>query len=544
MKTGRSLVAGVAGVVVLAGCVAVVAAGQNSAALWSDITSVEAVTVALCEPAAGPSPIVAVETSHSGGAFALDADGGLWAWGINEDGASGTGSGLGWGLNVLVPTPVVASWGGQEVTAVVGRDHRYGATSSDVGGYAIVADGSLWAWGWGYGGALGNGASADSDVPVQVTPTWGPDARVVTVEDRGRGDGAFVLLDNGQVWGWGTSGDGALGDGSIGDGFALTDVPVQVTPVWGPDARVVDVHAREVWGGTVLLDNGQVWTWGHRVGSGTGEYAWDDPYFLYVPVQVVPAWGMERQVVQLAVTGDQNGYVLLDDGQVWGWGMRAVNAATYGVLGDGSTDSFEATVPVQVVPSWGSQRSIVQVVAVLEMGGGYGLADDGSVWAWGNAAYGRLGDGIDYPTAWGQYAGPTVPVQVVPAWGPHARVVEVVSAGRYMTYALVDDGSLWSWGMHDHNNGAGLGHGIEYAWNQWVSQPVQVSAAWGSCASVVGFAPRVFDEGGFVVLDNGEIWGWGDAHYGSLGNGIYSDWREIEHVTAIKVISSWLGETP
>ncbi|HEY4990671.1 MAG TPA: MEDS domain-containing protein, partial [Nakamurella sp.] len=87
-------------------------------------------------------------------AYALDADGHVWAWGDGFYGALGNNSTLGSKIPVRL-----SGLSDVTVTAVAG-----GLST----GYTVGSDGAVRAWGWGQYGQLGNNSTADSLVPVQV----------------------------------------------------------------------------------------------------------------------------------------------------------------------------------------------------------------------------------------------------------------------------------------------------------------------------------------------------------------------------------------
>jgi alpha-tubulin suppressor-like RCC1 family protein len=122
------------------------------------------------------------------------------------------------------------------------------------------------------------------------------------------------------------------------------------------------------------------------------------------------------------------------------------------------------------------------------------IKKDGSIWAWGDNAYGQLGDGTQ------EYR--NVPVQV-----GEGAVWTAVSTGRHHTLAIKDDGSLWACGGNWYGQ---LGDGTEDAWRTFFVQ-VGTDTHW---AGVSG--------GGYHTLaikDDGSLWTWGLNENGQLGVG-------------------------
>lgn len=84
-------------------------------------------------------------------------------------------------------------------------------------------------------------------------------------------------------------------------------------------------------------------------------------------------------------------------------------------------------------------------IMAIAAGPGYALAlkSDGTVYAWGDNAYGQLGNGTKTETY--------VPVQVIGLTG-----ITQISAGRLHGAAVTEDGGLYMWG---NNNRGQLGDG-------------------------------------------------------------------------------------
>jgi len=125
--------------------------------------------------------------------YALRSDGSVWAWGDDEFGELGNGRER---LDEAAPVRV------RRLTGVVAIEA--GASS----GYALLADGTVWAWGRGTDGELGDGRLANSALPGRVSAL--PGVAQVAAD----GEVAFAVARSGAVWSWGADQYGQLGDGS------------------------------------------------------------------------------------------------------------------------------------------------------------------------------------------------------------------------------------------------------------------------------------------------------------------------------------------
>ena len=182
-------------------------------------------------------------------------------------------------------------------------------------------------------------------------------------------------------------------------------------------------------------------------------------------------------------------------GSVWAWGDGGS-----GQLGNGQTGNSTFPVAVTAPAAW-SGHTVVSVAADANCS--LAVLDDGSVWAWGSL----LGNG--------QTGNSAVPVAVTApaAWSGHAVVS--VAAGAYHSLVVLDDGSVWAWGL----NGSGqLGNNSTAP--SFVPVAVQAPTAW-SGHSVVSVAAG--DSHSLAVLEDGSVWAWGTGAFGQLGNGQTDD---------------------
>ena len=152
--------------------------------------------------------------SHS---LALTTNGALWAWGGNQFGQLGLGTGGAGTENFKTNRPVQ-----------IGTDSDWAVIEAgSVHSLAIKTNGSLWAWGANFFGQLGNGTigspgntnSANQNFPVAVAAdrTW--NAVDASSHSLGR-------TTDGRIWAWGLNNFGQLG---LGSDVAITNN--QIIPV-------------------------------------------------------------------------------------------------------------------------------------------------------------------------------------------------------------------------------------------------------------------------------------------------------------------------
>jgi alpha-tubulin suppressor-like RCC1 family protein len=169
--------------------------------------------------------------------------------------------------------------------------------------------------------------------------------------------------------------------------------------------------------------------------------------------------------------------------EVSAWGDNA-----FGQLGDGT--ATQRNTPTQL-----SGFSGVQTIA----GGFYhslALKSDGTLWAWGRNNYGQLGTGTTTDS--------NTPVKVSEVSGLSG--VQAIDGGFYHSLALKSDGTLWAWGYNKYSQ---LGAGTTTD----SSTPVKV----------IGLSDvKAISSGGHhgLALKNDDtLWAWGKNEFGALGDG-------------------------
>ncbi len=364
--------------------------GYNRSGQLGDRTPLS-VEVPMLVQLPGLSDVVAVAAggAHS---LAVDANGGLSAWGANWSGQ------LGVAVNPFSVQP-------QELLSVPE------IVSADAGSIHVLAVdtlGGVWAWGNNGNGQLGDGTQIDSSVPLAVPG-------LSAVVDVATGYSHSLALDgNGDVWAWGDNYYGELGNGTTA---AVSLSPAQVSGL--SDAVAV---AAGVYHSLALDGNGDVWAWGDnqygQVGNGTTS---DHRNPVTTPTKVS---GLSEVV---AVSAGYHHSLAVDvNGDVWIWGDNR-----YGQIGNTVTSAPEApmTTPTKV-------SGLPDVVSV-DAGGLHSLALDanGDVWAWGGNQFGQIGDG-------------TTTNALQPQQIAGLPEITAVTGGGYSSMAVDASGDLWVWGFN------------------------------------------------------------------------------------------------
>ncbi|MBC2727352.1 X2-like carbohydrate binding domain-containing protein [Desulfosporosinus sp.] len=305
---------------------------------------------------------------------------------------------------------------------------------------------------------------------------------------------SLARTDEGLVWAWGYNSDGQLGEGT-------TDVknsPVLVVGASGSGyLENVAAIAAQGYSSVALKNDGTVWTWGTNdyglLGIGT-----EDNYPHSTPVQVrgYQGVGYLTHVVAIA-TSEYHTLALKSDGTVWAWGNNYE-----GNLGDGTDIKRLTPVPVKSPDGTGYLTNIIAIAA----GDAHSMAlkSDGTVWTWGQNAFGQLGNGM---YDWDMHS---LPSQV-----PSLSGVKVIAAGQYHSLALKTDKTVFAWGANHYGE---LGDGTTIR----RTSPVQVKGE-GGIGNLSGIDSIV---GGnhftLAIKNNQTVWAWGYNDYGQLGRPVVS----------------------
>ncbi len=186
-------------------------------------------------------------------------------------------------------------------------------------------------------------------------------------------------------------------------------------------------------------------------------------------------------------SGNARTVAVKTDGTLWMWGVAA-----FGALGDNSI--LNKSSPVQTFSGTNTWKTASTSIEGTHTAA---IKTDGTLWLWGINANGQLGTG--------NLINRSSPVQTVSA-GTNWKQV---STGTVHTAAIKTDGTLWTWGSSSISAFGALGNNSTIP----VSSPVQTVAAGNNWKQVSAGADTTA-----AVKTDGTLWLWGYAVKGQLGN--------------------------
>ena len=347
--------------------------GNFNGQLGNNSTAQSGVPLAVSTTGVLAGKTVTMIATGSGFSLVLCNDGTLVAWGQNTYGQLGDGTTTQRLTPVAVNTGAGSALNGKTVTAIAAGSAYC---------LALCADGKVVAWGWNRFGQLGTGVTNNSYLPVAVSSSGVLSGRTVTAIAAGSSHNLALCSDHSLVaWGYNTY-------GQIGDGSTTTRLsPVSI----GGGALSGKVMAGIACGGAhslVRCTDGTVAAWGY---NGSGQLGNNDGMMnnssTPVAVDTSASSYLNGKWVTALAAGGNHSLALCSDGTVSAWGD-----CNNGQLG---VNAYQFTlVPLAVSTAAGVSALYGKTVTAVAAGSIHSMAlcSDGTLAAWGDDAYGELGD--------------------------------------------------------------------------------------------------------------------------------------------------------
>lgn len=360
---GSLFVSAVAGVTPLSNQMFLMAGGVDDAPQYGQISLVKFVKVA----------------NGSMGAQALDSSGHVWVWGYSLYGTLGQDTSLMY-FGGMKRVPYFAANGIHVVDIGTSYQTRY----------ALGSDGRVYAWGHGANGAMGNGTSTPTNnIPAPVPGLTNVERMFVSDSYQSEAS-VIVITTTGEVLGWGNNGGALLGLGSAAT--QTSPVPLML-PAELASREIVTIAVGRTCA-FILDDQGDLWGSGAdnsgQQGNGTGARA--NTSFTKMDrslTGMAPVVDVNIGHSALQNISDHVGCVD-ENGDVWEWGRTFGDGGGPGIAVDKFTpqkigfDSAEiAAVGYTPIPQ---QIEISEMIGII-------VDQHGRPWMWGSGYY--QGFGLD-----------------------------------------------------------------------------------------------------------------------------------------------------
>ncbi len=347
----------------------------------------------------------------SSSSYAVDVNGNLYAWGLNNAGQLGTGTA---GIQTT-PQKVsfpngVTSW---KVVAA-GEYHTI----------AIGNDGNLYSWGFNAMGQLGLGNTTNQFIPQKVSFPNGVTSWTAIAA------GAFYSLavgNDGNLYAWGSNVYGQLGIGNAASQLIPQKVILPNGVTGWTSIAAGGLHS------LAISNDGNLYAWGYNAFGelGIGTTSEDStPVKVSLPSGAVSWIGIAAGAYHsLAISRDSNTNFSL---YAWGWNAK-------GQLGIGNT--INQLTPQKITLPDGVTSWTTVACGVLHS---LAVGNDGNLYTWGDNEHGQLGIGTTSDNS--------MPVKVtlpdsVTGW-------TAIVGGYYHSLGIGNNGNFYAWGA---NNASQLG---------------------------------------------------------------------------------------
>lgn len=335
----------------------------------------------------------------------------------------------------------------------------------------ITENGLLYAVGNNSKGQLGLGDNISRNIPEKVNiPNKVKNVLVSQIVDDNNtiNYSIYAFLLDGSTYAWGYNPNGRLG---VGNYTENVNIPTKLALTSGVKELVVGSKAT-----FAIMNDGSLYSWGDNTDFQLGV---GDNYSRNMPTKVMITGDVTK-----VITDESSTYAVMSNGLLYTWGTN-----NFGQLGTGIFD--KRVIPGKLLLSGSVKDITVRAYSV------YVLTTDGYLYTWGQNALGQLGQGTNEITL------PT------PYKMPLSGTIKDLIIDELSIYALMTDGSLYTWGQNTFGQ---LGTGDFENKNA----PVKVNITGVKDLKINGNSV-------YAVTIDGSLYTWGYNTYGQLGLGDFED---------------------
>ena len=307
------------------------------------------------------------------------------------------------------------------------------------------------------------------------------------------GSHSVSVSSDGQVYAWGDNTHGQIGDGTH-TGRTLPTGTAAPADVLFTQATAGRNH-------TAALDTaGRIWTWGDNSDGqlGRGTVGGDDS------TPGLAATG-DTRFTQINA-GDDHTIALDTAGHVWTWGND-----TYGQLGRGAAGSATGTPAIRPMPE-GTPPGLAYTQ--IQAGGNHSLAiaNNGTLYAWGDDTYGQLGDNKTGTTT----ATPS-PVHT-PTGAPPSFTWLYLAAGKDHTLAIATNTTANTTAVYAFGSGQ---HGQIGNYSAGAENPLPTKSDLPNGADILRISAG--GQTSQAIISTGALYTWGNNTNSQIGDGTNTD---------------------
>lgn len=320
------------------------------------------------------------------------------------------------------------------------------------------------------------------------------------------GTHSIALSSSGRVFSWGYNNKGQLGDGTT----IRTLTPVEITQQFSleQDDKIISVALGDMHS-AALSSKGRLFTWGWnfygRLGDGTTTNR-------FVPTEITSLFNLNSdEVITKVALGVSCSAAITSEGRLFTWGENAS-----GQLGDGTISN--KSTPVDITEKFeleGDEKIIDASIGYVHMGA---LTSKGRLSAWGNNAYGQLGNGTNNLQV--------NPIEITSFMDLNTAETPVsIHLGAYHTMVVTSDDRVFTWG---NNTKGQLGN--ETLTN--MTSPVDITdkLMLGTNEHIVLSSSG--DSYSILVTSVGRVFSWGENTNGQLGDGLNVNLSSPKDITS------------